>query len=332
MRFARTYIFSFLAWVVCSVPAFAQEVEDRIEINREVDRMLQQNDFAGLEAMAVEFRDSDERTSSGLQKLNLYYFGIDASVKQQLRYLTSWETISGRADAWVEAYPTSPTAAISKAIMLSRHAWHIRGGGYQKSVGPNDWEPFYYWLAQADAVLVDAKDYAAVDPFWYTHRANILTQQGVDPEVFVPFVREGFERHPTFYQLYFSAVDYLTPKWYGDAGKIEAFANDAVEYTQSLEGSGLYARIYWYASQTQYDVYLFTESDVVWAKMRRGISDVLAQYPDQWNIQNFALFACIADDVEMTRSLLDKMDGPPIMAAWRNNEILDYCRALANAR
>ena len=111
---------------------------------------------------------------------------------------------------------------------------------------------------------------------------------------------------------------------------IEEFANDAVEETKATEGNALYARIYWYVSQTQYGFNIFRESDVAWPQMREGIIDVVADYPDQWNVQNFAVFACLAEDLGLTRNLLAKMEEPPIMRAWKKPEILEYCRAFAN--
>ncbi len=204
------------------------------------------------------------------------------------------------------------------------------GAWLRIKVDPEAWGPFYDWIDKADAVLTQAKDYAADDPFWYIHRANLYNHMGVKEDVFSAFMQEALDRHPNFYQLYFAGVEYYAPKWHGDAELIDAFANDAIARTGAAEGNGLYARIYWYASQTQYGFHIITELYVVWSKMRDGIEDVLAQYPDQWNIQNFAVFACLANDVDMIRNLFSQMDGPPIMSAWRNTDMLDYCRTLAD--
>ena len=50
--------------------------------------------------------------------------------------------------------------------------------------------------------------------------------------------------------------------------------------------------------------------------MKTGINDVLKLYPDQWNINNFAFFACMAQDRPMTKALIDKIQ-TPIKAAWQ---------------
>ena len=200
-------LFTTLAWLLLSVPAAGDEMTMRVEINEQVSAMFQKSDFAGLEAMAAEFRDTNARTPSGLQKLNKFYFALGDVAKLSLQYYSDWETISARADAWVQAYPNSPTAVIGKSVIYSKHAWFICGGGYASSVDPDAWGPFRDWMSQADEVLLDAKDYASVDPFWYTHRANLMTALNVAPEDFVPVVREGLKRYPTFYQLYFAVIE-----------------------------------------------------------------------------------------------------------------------------
>ena len=64
--------------------------------------------------------------------------------------------------------------------------------------------------------------------------------------------------------------------------------------------------------------------------MRRGINSVLLEFPDQWNIQNFAVFACVANDVELTSDLLNLIDEPILVHDLRNPEVMAYCMDVAN--
>ena len=135
---------------------------------------------------------------------------------------------------------------------------------------------------------------------------------------FERIIDEGLKKEPLYYQLYFTALEYFAPKWYGSERDIEEFANSAVARTKEQEGLGMYARIYWAASQTQYGEKLFTGSNVVWEKMKRGIDDVLKRYPDQWNINNFALFACLANDRQKAGELFKLIKEPPILDVWKS--------------
>lgn len=177
--------------------------------------------------------------------------------------------------------------------------------------------------------MLSKKEFAAHDPHWYVVAANILKALGEDVYSYNKFIDDGLEKHPYYYQLYFSAIDYLAPKWHGDKHQIETFANRAVVRTKPTEGMGLYARIYWYASQTQYSERIFLDSDVVWRKMKEGIYDVIDEYPDSWNIQNFALFSCLAGDQETTRMLFDNISDPILIQAWKNPEYYNFCRSFA---
>ena len=71
-------------------------------------------------------------------------------------------------------------------------------------------------------------------------------------------------------------------------------------------------------SQTQYGDRLFLDSNVVWEKMKEGFDDVLKRYPDQCNINNFALFACFAKDRQKARELFELIKAPPILQVWKS--------------
>lgn len=191
------------------------------------------------------------------------------------------------------------------------------------------WRPFKKNLIIANKHMMNSKAIASTDPHWYEVTAHIKKALNEDSTSFKEFIDEGLDNFPGYYQLYFAAIDFLAPKWHGNKYEIERFANNAVKRTAKSEGMGMYARIYWYASQTQYDEKLFVESNVVWGKMREGILDVIAVYPDSWNIQNFAFFSCLAKDKNMTRVLFDMMNSPMIKSVWKNEKYYEYCKTFA---
>jgi hypothetical protein len=159
--------------------------------------------------------------------------------------------------------------------------------------------------------------------------ASIATGLGMNKSEFQKLIDEGLKREPLYYQLYFTAINYFTPKWHGSAKEIEEFANSAVGRTKEQEGLGMYTRIYWAASQDQYGQRLFIDSNVVWEKMKKGMDDVLKRYPDQWNINNFALFACLAKDREKARELFNLIKEPPIVKVWKSEPNYLRCKSWA---
>lgn len=307
----------------------AGELEDRRAIGEQVSSLFMHEQFDELERLAQQFRTTEERTSSGLWKLTLFYSAINDVADGDEREEQYWESIEAKALRWVNAYPGSPTPHIAYAMILVGHAWMFRGSGWSDDVKQGNWKPFQEYLARAAKYLREHKDIADVDPRWYETMLNIACAENWDRERFNKLVNEATERHPYFYQIYFAAIDYLTPKWHGSKEQVEAFASFATEKTAAREGVGMYARVYWYVAQVQYRSRLFTESAVVWGRMKQGIDDVLARYPDQWNINNFAHFACLAWDGRETRELIERVQGAPIPQAWDSASQYEQCKTWA---
>lgn len=315
-------------WLI-SLSAYSGELEMRNEIENNVKKLFINDDFEELDTIADQYRNPHERTDSGLWKLTIFYSGFDAITTSNLKDEDYWDMLKGKVDKWIKLYPDSPTANIAKGIILTGYAWKIRGRSWARDVPEDAWKPFKENLIIAKEHMLKTKKIAARDPHWYVVAAYILNGLSEDKESFMKLVNEGLEKTPNYYQLYFAAIAYLVPKWHGNKAEIEKFANQSVDRTKSSEGMGMYARIYWYASQTQYDERLFLDSDVLWKKMKQGIYDVLSAYPDSWNVQNFAFFSCLANDRKMTRMLIDKISGPVNMRAWQKPENYEYCRSIA---
>lgn len=304
------------AWM----PAHAGEMEDRTEIARAVSALFEAEKFDELDRMAEEFRTRESRTSSGLWKLTLFYRGLYVQHEGKANE-SYFNKVDGLYMKWAAQNPDSTVAHVGHAGNLLNRAWFFRGGGWARDVPEESWKPFFENLEKARLYLLKHKQSTDKDPVWFHNMLAIAKGENWPLDRFLAMVEEGTAKHPYYYEIYFKAIDYLLPKWHGDKAMIEGFAKLAVETTREREGVGMYARIYWYASQVQFGTSLFTDTEIVWNKMSAGIDDVLARYPDQWNINNFAHFACLARDKEKATALLARIDGPPIEYAWANDLI-----------
>jgi len=312
--------------------AAAGELEERNEIT-EKSRMLFRNDeFAEIEAIAEDYRAHNSRTSSGLWKIGLLQDGLDDDFLKHNRDEAYWAGITAKVQRWIDAFPSSPTPRILYADVLSSHAWAIRGGGWARDVRDEDWAPFRKLIAESRAYLLQYKETGKTDPNWYMAMIVLAKVDGSTPDDFGVLVDEATWRYPDYYPNYFATIEYLAPRWHGNLEAIDDFANRAVRKTREIEGDGMYARIYWYVSQMQFGERLFQDTPVAWPKMKRGIVDVLKRYPDQWNINNFAHFACLVGDREETAKLTARVTEPSIPEAWAKDATLfARCRDWANA-
>lgn len=307
-----------LALLFTVAPVRAGEIEQRSEIKKQVWTLLYKQDFAALEGMAQAYRDTSPRTGSGIWKLSQFYLGVAWKFDTAKRDPEFWAKAEETAAAWTRQYPDSPTAHLARAQVLLNRGWSYHGPGFAASVKEADWAPYLDYTEKARRYLLEHRDIASRDPYWYELLVLVATRQKWPAKDFWAIVEEGTSRYPDFHHLYFTAANYLLPKWNGDAQSLEKLAQLAISKSRRIEGEGLYARIYWVVSLDQYGRDLFTHSQVDWPTMSRGIDDVLARYPDEWNVQSFAYFACLAGDKAKTAELLAKMHSPPEWRAWRN--------------
>jgi len=297
--------------------AAAGEQAEREQITQQAQYLIAFKKYSELEAMADEYRASESKTPAGKWKLSLFYEGLENFYAACDVDVNAFDTGCDDVIAkWIERYPDSPAAHLAKAGLLIDRAWKRRGTGYGSEVNEEDWQPFFDGITEARAYLESVKPIAAKDPEWYHAMMTVAIAQSWPTDKFASLLDEALDRYPLNYSLYRSGVNYYLPKWHGSAKQVEAFARAAVERTRATEGLGLYVRVYWYASADQFGDDLFSDSDVVWADMKTGIDDVLKAYPDQWNVNSFARFACLAGDNQKAHELIGRIRGDPDPAIW----------------
>ena len=331
----RTRILATVAVLVfcplLSDSAFCDELSERAAIRSQIVTLIRGEQFAELEALGAKYRTSKSRTSSGIWHLTLFYSGVSFAFDSDRKEQEFWLKADDSAKRWVANHPNSATSHLAYARMLLNHGWSFRGGGYANTVEPQNWKPFLDRVQQARVYLEKNKDIASSDPYWYELMAIIAYAQGWPDSEFSKLVSEGLQREPAFYQTYFAAIDYYAPKWGGSILAIEQFAREGLERTRSTEGFAMYARIYWYASQTEFGDRLFSESLVDWTAMKKGIDDVLTRYPDGWNINNFAKFACLSKDKAKTAELIGRINDAPLTAVWGDPLFFQQCKVWASS-
>jgi hypothetical protein len=315
--------------VLARLPAHATEMGDRDAIKAEVVAAFTRKDFSRLDAMADEFRRNKSRTSSGLWHLTLFYAALRDAFDSYGASDESWTEVEHSIERWAKAFPNSPTTHVAYGMALIDHAWFFRGNHYADAVPPEAWAPFRHYIRRAHDYLLAHKAEASIDPRWYETMLTVARAQDWDERSFRRLVDEALLAEPDFYQTYFAALEYLLPKWHGDVAKIEKFANEAVIVTRQTEGTAMYARIYWYASQTQFGNDVFSDSLAVWPKMRTAFDDIIKRYPDAWNTNNYARFACLAKDRDKAKQLFTLIGASPIADAWEPPESFTRCRSWA---
>jgi len=302
------------------------ELAEREAIKIEVASLVRSEQFVKLEALVEMYRTSKSRTSSGLWHLTLFHIGVRQAFDANRGGETYWQSAKRRAEKWVAAFPNSPTAQLAYATMMYNYGLSFTANVPYSMVAPKDKLNMGFFVRDARLYLEKNKAVAAQDPRWYELMIGVARLESWPAEDLLKLMSEGLQREPQFYQTYFAAIDYFAGFRGAGVAAIDRIARFAVDSTRQTEGLGMYARAYWYASQTVFGDRLFLDSMVDWPTMKKGIDDVLKRYPDNWNLNNFAKFACLAQDKAKTAELLARINEGPIEVVWGSPSAFQNCQ------
>ncbi len=305
-----------------SFSSSAGELEARQAVYEQVRQLLSEiyltddGSVAELEAMAEAFRSQESRTSSGLWNLRLFYVGINRTNNFETGDAEYFRSVEAFWESYKAEIPDSPIPIIGLAYFYWGLAWHYRGDRYVSDVPPLDWRRFIINMEKAEAILRDGQSVGKNDPEWYVVMLSVLGVNRSNSAEFNLVLWEGMQKYPEYHEIYFSAATYLEKRWSGNDGLLDFFARYAVSHTAYEQGAGIYTRIYWYMAP-YYGSWFFSRTNVDWELMKLGMLDILEEYPDEWNIQNFASFACTKNDAGMTEWLIAQMNEAPITGVWK---------------
>ena len=302
----------------------SDEYRLREEIKAESMSAFLAGDFARLEALAAGY-DENARTPSGLWKRSFFYTGIhDVFEQVPARDDATWAQLDERLQQWTQAYPQSPVPRLLRADAHVFRAFGYRGTRYAPNVDAKAWEPFHAHVEAARRQLEEDKAVASADPHWYQQMANVAKLQGWPRERYAAFEAEALDKAAHYYETVFALAGPYERRWGGTAKDMEAYAQRVLARTRAREGEGMYARLYWAELSNGEHIEGY---DLDWPTMSRGIDDVLERYPDDWNLNWFARFACQAGDGSKSASLIAKLHGLPLKAAWGQQAAFDTCQA-----
>jgi hypothetical protein len=128
-------------------------------------------------------------------------------------------------------------------VAYLNYGWHARGRGYSDTVTDAGGQQFRKNAAAARYVLDKAVKLKEKSPYWYEAMQHVATAEGWSKSD----VRDLFEQatafEPTYYHYYREYAGYLLPKWYGEDGEAEAFAEETAKRVQGQEGFSLYFEV-----------------------------------------------------------------------------------------
>jgi hypothetical protein len=157
---------------------------------------------------------------------------------------------------------------------LASYAWRARGAEYADKVTETGWRLFAERLAAAREVLQEARKLPEKDPFGGWFALRVALGESWPKEEYDQLVEEAVSFEPKFWGYHVTRAYSLLPRWHGEPGDWEAYAEQAAERPDGLRAE-IYARIV-----IRLEASTGTssqESKVSWPKTARGAGDDAAE-------------------------------------------------------
>jgi len=301
-------------------------VNPQIAIAEEAQTLLQHQEFAKLDQMAEAYRIPGTFDSSGKPKLMGFYLGISNSIANcgdsTEQTEVQWKRHQQLLRDWKRKSPKSDAAALSLALFTESYGWHARGGGYADSVASQGWKTFEARFKNARSQLEHLSAKARDNPAWYEGMLTVGLAQGWSKESFNAMFSEGVKKFPTYYGLYFSKGEFLSPQWYGSEQEFQAFVEESAEATKAQLGETLYARL----EGKQASEEKFENGQINYDRLSNGFARISSDFPGAWNENVSAKYSCMAKDYKLLFEQLKKIGSQVAYTAWPSREYYENCK------
>jgi hypothetical protein len=231
---------------------------------------------------------------------------------------------------WISAFPQSITAPVAYADFFVSYAWHARGHGFADTVTAEGRRLFGERVAAARRTLQEARQLPERDPIWWNVVLGVARAQGWSKSEFDQAVETAKSFEPQFWGYDVSRTASLLPRWYGQPGDWEVYAEQAAARPDGL-GVEVYARIVM-ALHGYYDN-IFEETTASWPKVLEGLERMRKLYPQSLDIiSETALLAVMADNRALAKEMFDQLGDKYLASVWGKPEYFVRYRNWAENR
>jgi hypothetical protein len=207
-----------------------------------VANVLKQEKFEELDCLADAARGAKTRFPGGGWKLRNIYLGLDGP-RPGYPTQEDWQHHFELIEQWRVKNPNSITAPIVLAESYVTYGWDARGTGFSDSISQSGRKLFGDRIAKAKEILDEAAADGVKCPDWYVAMQQVAQGQGWE----IPDAEALLQKAEAFepgYQYYYRVhANYLLPKWSGEEGDAEGFAEKAGNQLGGEAGDILYFQI-----------------------------------------------------------------------------------------
>jgi hypothetical protein len=312
-----------------STVAAARAEQKELQYRQTVQSLFARGAYGEIDAEADAAGMSKERFAGGVWKLYALYESLTMPAGGNRASDEAWTAHLQKLEAWVKARPQSITARVALAEGYRSLGWKARGGGESDTVTQSGWRQLEEGNAKALITLVGAAKLNAKCPHWYLVMLAIARDQSWDKAK----TRELFEAaaafEPDYHYNYREYANNLLPKWNGEPGDAEAFAEESYK---RLGGGAKGAFMYFEIATVLYCVCADdrVQPTLDWDRIKTGFAEMDRQYgATTVKLNRFAALAYLYRDREATRRSMLRVGDQWDSGVWRTIDVFDKARLLA---
>jgi len=290
-------------------------------------KRLRKRDFKWIDKEASKARTYKERLPGGYWKLRSLYSVMERPMTGEQPSEGDWEDLIRDLSAWSQQHPESVTAKVALATAWQQYAWKARGGGYSGSVGNVAHETFQKRLANAAELLTAASSLKEKCPHWFVTAIWVGLGQGWERGSLDRVFDDAIKLEPTYYYLYQAKATYLLPRWRGEEGEWERFAEDSALRLGGHQGDIVRFTVYSQMMSLHDTTFMNTHQHVV-PKLIDGFRSLEKLYEASPHRLNEAcFFAAFGNDLATASELFKRVGEDYDPSVWRSNQAFEVYRS-----
>jgi hypothetical protein len=222
-------------------------------------------------------------------------------------------------------------AVLALTDAMVGYGWKARGKGFADTVTPDGWRLLRGRTAAVDRLLTDMGERVSRTPEWYCAMIDAGATEGWSRNRVDALFDEAVALEPTYLHLYSSMARYLMPRWRGEEGDWEAFAERSAERLGGRQGSVVYGHIAWQVRKLYRGADFYQKNRVSWPRVKQGFIDREELYgSSSRNLNAFCELAGAAADRETTRALVARIGDAWDADVWKERKYFDGYRTWAS--
>lgn len=279
-----------------------------------------ERNYDWIDIEAARLRVSKERFPGGYWKLRALFRTLESPVYEDD---SNFEAHIAKLEQWSKSHPKSITPRILLAEVWQNYAWKARGNGYSNTVTDEGWDKFRSRIEKASKLLTQSFRPQEKCPEWYLAALIVAKAEGWERNQMEEVFAEGAVLEPTYYYLHQAKAAYLLPRWFGEEGDWEEFAEQAADRIGGEQGDILFFAIY--SNMMSYHSIDFMNTHQKHAGRLvsgfRAIEKLYGSSPQRLN--EAALFSFFAGDPKTTDELMKRIGDDFDESVWRSKTNFD---------